>query len=200
MYRWDIINHLIKLYDYQDYLEIGTKYGECFDKIICQNKIGVDPCIDNPLDEQDGKSCKADYVMTSDIFFSKNKSKYDIIFIDGLHESKQVIKDVENSLAVLNKNGTIVLHDCLPTTESMQAVPRTEQVWCGDTWRAVLYFRNSGYKIQIINTDYGVGILKDAKKEIQKIYNFVTFEQFSENKNSWFDILSPNEFLSRDKL
>ena len=47
--------------------------------------------------------------MTSDEFFYNNNDKFDIIFIDGLHQYEQVIKDVKNSLNCLTKNGII---DC----------------------------------------------------------------------------------------
>ena len=52
--------------------------------------------------------------MTSDDFFRDNKEKFDLIFIDGLHETNQVDRDIENSLKFINKGGTILLHDCLP--------------------------------------------------------------------------------------
>ena len=52
--------------------------------------------------------------MTSDEFFSQNKETFDLIFIDGLHIHEQVLKDIDNSLNVLNENGVILLHDCLP--------------------------------------------------------------------------------------
>lgn len=36
---------------------------------------------------------------------------FDIVFVDGLHEWKQALRDVEHALAVLKPNGTIVVHD-----------------------------------------------------------------------------------------
>lgn len=54
--------------------------------------------------------------MTSDIFFFKTKDTnetYDIIYIDGSHESEQVLKDAENSFKKLNKNGLIIFDDFL---------------------------------------------------------------------------------------
>ena len=46
--------------------------------------------------------------------------QYDVIFIDGLHLEKQVIKDIGHALQHLNKNGTIVLHDCKPGSKFHQ--------------------------------------------------------------------------------
>ena len=62
--------------------------------------------------------------MTSDEFFDFLRTnefdrKYDVIFIDGLHKSYQVKKDILNSLQFLNPKGYIVLHDCNPPTSWM---------------------------------------------------------------------------------
>ena len=46
---------------------------------------------------------------TSDEFFSQNSKNYDCIFIDGLHVYQQVIKDILNSIKILNNNGVIIL-------------------------------------------------------------------------------------------
>ncbi len=56
MYRFDIINTLIKKFGYQRYLEIGVEDGEAFSQVYCAVKQGVDPYSANatfriPLDE-----------------------------------------------------------------------------------------------------------------------------------------------------
>ena len=53
------------------------------------------------------------YQMESDTFFEYLKEhdperKYDVVFIDGLHKSYQVKRDIENSLRVLSPNGYIL--------------------------------------------------------------------------------------------
>ena len=123
--RTDIINYFIEKYNYNNYLEIGIDNpNNNFNKIICRNKTGVDP----------HKAC--DFKMTSDDFFSQLKKTnfYDIIFIDGLHTSSQVLKDIKNSLNCLSAEGTIIVHDCNPATRRLQR-PLKEYhrgAWCGD--------------------------------------------------------------------
>ena len=105
VYRYDLINQLIKKFGFKNYLEIGVSDpSECFDNVVCENKMGVDPGLefpDNPVK----------YPMTSDVFFSSLERgdldldpgfRWDVIFIDGLHISTQVMKDVINSLYHLN--------------------------------------------------------------------------------------------------
>jgi predicted O-methyltransferase YrrM len=83
-----------------------------FSKIKIQTKIGVDPISGGTIRK------------TSDDFFKNNNVKFDIIFIDGLHEYSQVKKDIKNSLIFLNDDGVIFLHDCMPERFIYQATPR----------------------------------------------------------------------------
>tara|TARA_B100001057_G_scaffold237399_1_gene237775 strand:+ start:1093 stop:1809 length:717 start_codon:yes stop_codon:yes gene_type:complete len=48
---------------------------------------------------------------TSDIFFKNNKENFDLIYIDGSHEARQVYKDLLNSWNCLNENGMIICDD-----------------------------------------------------------------------------------------
>ena len=64
--------------------------------------------------------------MTSDAFFSQNNQIFDLIFIDGLHYSHQVLRDINNALRWLSPTGTIVLHDCNPSTEARAQYPQPE--------------------------------------------------------------------------
>ena len=61
MRRFQIINHLINLYKYTKYLEIGVSRGKNFEKIKIPDKDGVDP------------NGNCNFVMTSDDFFKTNK-------------------------------------------------------------------------------------------------------------------------------
>lgn len=104
--RSAILNFLIKKYGYLSYLEIGLFKGDTFKKIKCPLKHSVDI---------DSEYAQPTYLMSSDSFFSLYKNnKYDIIFIDGEHSEDQTTKDILNSLSVLNRGGTIVVHDCDP--------------------------------------------------------------------------------------
>ena len=80
------------------------------DKINIKYKVGVDPCLE-------AHDREPTFKLTSDDFFAKNKETFDIIFIDGLHESEQVERDINNSLLCLNQGGYIVCHDINPTKE-----------------------------------------------------------------------------------
>ena len=152
MKRWEIINKYAKHNNYKSYLEIGLESGLCRDNIEIENKTTVDP---------DVRSNNPTHTMTSDEFFAQNEEMFDVIFIDGLHHGEQVYRDIENSLAVLNKGGMIFCHDMLPTSEIVQAVPREQAIWTGDCWKAWAKLRGTRKDLSmfIVESDWGVGVI-----------------------------------------
>jgi len=103
--------------------------------------------------------------MKSDHFFSINTDTYDLIFIDGLHEANQVLRDVENSLKILNKGGTILIHDCNPRTEQYQYRldnPKLDMtLWTGDVWKAIVILRlNTNLEVIVGDFDMGLAIVR----------------------------------------
>ena len=187
--RWDLIQNIIDKKRYDNYLEIGCDKDQSFSKIKVKNKIGVDPV--------SGGNIRS----TSDQFFSSNTSKFDIIFIDGLHHYEQVIKDVNNSLKILNDNGFILLHDCLPRSIAHQAIPRYRGSWNGDVWKALVELRTRSdldtYTCQI---DFGVGIVQKKKNtEIlsieKKNFKSLKFSDYYYNFNSFMRVIDYKKAL-----
>ena len=187
--RFDIINRIIEKKKFESYLEIGCQSDVNFSKIIIKNKIGVDP--------QSGGTHR----MTSDAFFEQNKSTFDLIFIDGLHVYEQVSKDIENSLKVLNENGVILIHDCLPAKIWHQTIPQTHSSWNGDVWKSIVKSRT---RIDIdtytIEADQGLGlILKRKNKDllVDKIENFknLKFKDYYIHHKKFMRIIDENDVL-----
>lgn len=192
MTRTDIINSLIKKFKYKTYLEIGTRnLNNNFNKIKVTHKVSVDP---SPIGN-------VTFVGTSDEYFKSisNDIIFDIIFIDGLHYSEQVDKDIENSLKHLSKNGTIICHDCLPTDENMQNLPRTQSEWTGDVWKSIAKLRVSKNNLEIfvIDTDYGCGIIRNGNniKYIPTEEEYLTYNYFKNNKNEMMNAISKETFI-----
>lgn len=196
MTRTEIINALILKHKYETYLEIGVQNGKNYHAINCTKKVGVDP-------EQNSK---ATVYLTSDEYFAdaiKYRTKFDIIFIDGLHHHEQVYKDINNALACLSKGGTIVCHDMNPTTEAMQKVPRIQTEWTGDCWKAFVTMRTSpkALRMYVVDTDYGVGIIQRGKRSKKEIVNMnvyeMNYEMFTKYKQSWLNLISVEEFYAK---
>ena len=187
--RMEVVQGIINHKQYKSYLEIGTFDDELFSFIKCKNKIGVDP------------SSGGTHRMTSDAFFSKNDQRFDCIFIDGLHHYNQVIKDIRNSLATLNDDGIILMHDCLPVSLGAQSVPRTEVNWNGDVWKAFVEQRtNISLDCYTCYADHGIGVILKRKNRsplniINKNFKKLKFLDFYNNHNELMNIIEYDDLL-----
>ena len=188
--RLSLINKLIKLNKYTSYLEIGCDQNQTFDFLNIKNKVGVDPFSGGTIRK------------TSDVFFKTNSTKFDIIFVDGYHEYYQVLRDIENSLKFLNKNGIILVHDTLPSSLSQQSFPRSKNTWNGDVWKAIVKLRTVKYcDIVTCKIDHGVSVIrKISNKNLLhlNIHNFkeeLKFEDFYKNFNNYMRTLNFKETL-----
>ena len=191
LYRWDLIQHIIDKYNFKDYLEIGCDKNQSFSKIKTDNKIGVDPI--------EGGTIRS----TSDQFFDQNKNKFDIIFIDGLHHYSQVLKDINNSLKILNKNGFILVHDCLPRSLAQQAVPRYRASWNGDVWKAIVELRTkSNLNIFTSQIDFGVAVIQISEnKKLLKLdindFSKLKFKDYYDDYKEFMNIFDYEETLNK---
>lgn len=187
--RVDIVQNIIRLKQYKSYLEIGTEKDYLFSKIECDYKVGVDPISGGTNRE------------TSDSFFNKNKETFDCVFIDGLHHYEQVKKDIKNSLKILNKDGIILIHDCLPNNIYAQTVPRCTIDWNGDVWKALVECRvMEDLDCYTCYADFGIGVIfkRNNKKILNlKIKDFskLTFKDYFINHKEFMNIIEYEDMI-----
>jgi len=184
-----IIQNIINKKKYNSYLEIGCFDDGLFNNIICDKKVGVDPVSGGTIRK------------TSDQFFKDNKEKFDCIFIDGLHYYSQVKKDIQNSLKILNQDGIILLHDCLPNNYFQQAIPRCQYTWNGDVWRAIVECRTK----ETIDTytcyaDHGIGVIFNRKnKNVLNIsvddYSKINFNDYFHNYKKFMNLIEYEDLI-----
>jgi len=153
--HYRIIPYLANKLAAKSYLEIGCADNQCFDKVPVVHKVGVDP--------ERGGTVR----MTSDEFFSSNKEKFDLIFVDGLHKYEQVYKDLENSFKSLQPGGIVVMHDILPSNRFSAAPNKKEKkkkgvvAWNGDVWRAAFDMaQKDDIVFRAVRCLHGVGIIR----------------------------------------
>ena len=185
--RLQLVQDIINKKKFNKYLEIGCYDDELFNYIQCKKKIGVDPVSGGNVRK------------TSNDFFSENSQKFDLIFIDGLHHYHQVKKDIFNSLNVLNDNGVVLIHDCMPRDYFYQAVPRSQLNWNGDTWKAFLEIRaNENFDSYCCNADEGIGVIlkrKNRNKLELKVKNFkkLSFNEYAVNYRKFLNLIEFDE-------
>lgn len=186
MTRTEVIQSMIDLRGFKTYLEIGSFRNENVKNLVIDRKVTVDPDPD----------AYANYQMTSDQYFAENDEKFDIIFIDGLHEHSQVWRDIRNSLCHLNPNGVIVMHDCMPKSEKMQLwdnKSHQHEEWTGDTWKAYYKaYSELSYKVYVVDTDYGCGVIDTSEKYREDVNWKVDMEALK--YESYLDLINRNAY------
>ena len=188
MTRTEIINYLIKENNYSSYLELGCQNDVNFKAIDLRFKIGVDPVSGGT------------HRMTSDEFFKDSDMTFDLIFIDGLHETAQVDKDITNSLKLLSPNGIIVLHDCNPIKKEHQEVPRISKHWNGDVWKSIIKFQlhHTNYQVHVVDTDEGIGLItKLSNGNYESLLvsdDLLIYENLETHRQLWLNLITVEEF------
>jgi hypothetical protein len=188
--RVDLLQQLAARNGYRSYLEIGCNRNKVFGEIGVTDKVGIDP-------RRGGT-----HRMTSDEFFRQNERTFDFAFIDGLHHADQVLRDVNNTLPILNKGGLIVLHDCSPISEEAQIVPPVTRgtPWNGDVWKAVVVLRGRpDVDLAVGEFDYGCGVLL-PRANSDPLYTGYSAEELSygeldSNRKSWLRLMTGPELL-----
>ena len=198
---YEIINSV--LLKENSYLEIGVERGYTFDKVHCTNKKGLDP---DPKCENSENI----YKNTSDEYFEKIHDSsvfYDAIFIDGMHQVEYVLKDINNSIQILNSsgNGSIFVNNIFPINYNEQlkipnkhhyenGILKYGEEWTGDVWKTIYYillkygdkltmkcYCNSNYRglahIQI-NENFFITIDDTIIEEINKYDYFDDYRHF----------------------
>jgi len=187
MSRTDIINAIITKLNAKKYLEIGVCRGLNFENVNCKYKLGVDPSPES----------KALIIETSDEFFTRNKIKFDVIFIDGLHTKEQVKKDIINSLSFLNEGGIIICHDMNPEEEIWQIEEYTPgELWTGPCWKTFVELRmfRSDLEMFVVNTDFGCAIIRKGKQATLKVEGELTYSLLEANRKTLLNLISVEEF------
>jgi hypothetical protein len=193
--RTELLNHLIEARGYRDYLEIGVRDPRSnFDKIRAPGiKHGVDPEPQRPVSHR----------MTSDGFFAQTEQRYDLVLIDGLHLAEQVERDIAGSLAHLNPNGAVVLHDCNPLTADAQTEDYDgKKHWNGTVWKAWVKLRatRSDLAMSVIDIDEGCGVIQRGSQQPIALastdYAALDYELLARERARLLNLVSVDDFLA----
>lgn len=148
-YRSDLLNLVAQEIEARSYLEIGVHRGLTFERILVSQKTGVEPFPEFDVTRLPPRA--EIFVGSSNDFFSLFSNRhFDLIFIDGLHELRQVAVDLANAISCLSEGGIIAIDDTWPrdevgalpshslSTERRKATGSDATEWWGDVWKAIL--------------------------------------------------------------
>ncbi len=221
MNRLFFLKKLFREKNFRTYLEIGVFEGRVFFSVPAAKKIAVDPEFRFTSSKKFKRVFRRFsnlwakfYEEPSDDFFVKDapqlfqKHKIDACLVDGMHEYTFALRDIENSLKYLQKQGVILVHDCNPVTEeasvSFEEYKKRGYVedWNGDVWKAIVHLRSlrEDINVFVLDCDQGVGVITFGKPESQ--LNFkeediraLTYQQLNENRKEWLNLKAPSYFF-----
>lgn len=144
------------------YLEIGVASGTTLQSINASKKHGVDPL---PLINIEKLPSEVTFSkMSSDVYFSSldKNVEFDFIFLDGLHEIKQLLRDFFNALNHITIGGWLLIDDIVPN-DSISAVSSIDE----------------SYKIRGVKKKEGFPWHGDCFKLLQFVlFNFPQIDSF----------------------
>lgn len=204
--RYEIVQSIIDATGASRYLEIGTQTAATFSRIGVDHKTGVDPdawaqqMAEHWCAERKKQNDFSFFRMTSDAYFDAHDDKFDVIFIDGLHEREQWKVDVANAMERLNPGGVIACHDCHPPDERSQLIPPLDNgEWVGDVWKGwVDLHQQLSVRMVVVDTDFGVGIIvpDEEAAPIASIEGELTYKRLMEHKDEWLNLIPVVQFES----
>jgi len=132
-----------------DYLEIGVRAGRTLGNVRAPHRVGVDPA---PIFDVNRLPPGLEFhAVTSDAYFAAldPTTRFDLVFVDGLHTFAQTYRDVRNSLSHL-ADGIVLIDDTVPDDECSAEPDRSKGIamregrpgtafrYHGDVWKVVV--------------------------------------------------------------
>lgn len=151
----------------RNYLEVGVHNGSTL-TLIERPAIGVDPNFVFDRNPMGRKRVLHLFQMGSDEFFRDYDPRaifgapVDVAFLDGMHRFEFLLRDFINTERVCDRNGVILIDDCLPVNlEMTERVHRPEARqdkalagwWTGDVWKVVTILREYRPDLRITPVD-----------------------------------------------
>jgi len=171
--KFHLISELARIHGYRSVLEISTaRSGYTYDRLdqsrfdVCRRLSYLTPDdwtdgapVDYRCSDRDTSECLRQ--------IRGQGLGFDIVFVDACHEYDSTCRDMEDALSLLNPNGVVVLHDCLPNDESHCTLSRGDLVgWFGVTYKAYLdaLLARKDLWYCTVDTDFGCGMVRLTQK------------------------------------
>jgi Methyltransferase domain len=191
------------------YLEIGVRDGESFRLARADLKIGIDP--ERMAGMATLESGEQFFETTSDEFFAEHAplvlepGSIHVALVDGLHEFRQVLRDVLSIEPYMRHDGVIILDDCNPRNAERGSETPIGGAWNGDVWKlpALLVAERADLRVATIDADEGVGVVAGFGKPARVIeesvidrYKELRYEHLASNRTRTLNLVPPSRFDS----
>ena len=173
----------------QHYLEIGVCRGATFNHLSFKTKVGVDPNF--RFNMADYRNAETElHPLTSDRYFTEvaGSEKFDIIFLDGLHQFQQTFRDFCNSLIFAHERTVWLIDDVFPVDIYSSLPTHGEAIkfrrmngidnvraWQGDVYKVVFaihdFFPTMSYVTVMGSGNPQTIVWKARRKDFIPIFN-----------------------------
>ncbi len=191
------------------YLEIGVREGESFRLAKADTKIGIDPeWMPSMATPEPGERF---FATTSDEFFAEHAPRVvepgsiHVALVDGLHEFRQVLRDVTNLERYMRPDGIVVLDDCNPPSAERGSETPIGGAWNGDVWKllAFLVAERPDLRVMTLDADEGVGVVAGfggpapaVDESVIERYKALPYEHLASDRTRVLNLVPPSRFDS----
>lgn len=190
------------------YLEIGVRDGVSLRAARADRKIAIDPCQLPAMAVL--RRNEEFFKTTSDEFFDKyapaalTERSIDVALIDGLHEFRQVLRDVTNLERYMRPDGIIFLDDCNPG-DARRAAPIREGAgpWNGDVWKIGPYLAGErpDLRFTTLDADQGIGLVTgfgsqprpEPEESVVRRYKDLSYDHLAANRVALLNLVPPEQ-------
>lgn len=158
-----LLNLLLDCFEPQRcYLEIGASLGHTLEAVASEKRVAVDPFPQFARSSWLTPKGVSVYSVDSDEYFERGPSeKFDVVYLDGAHESVQTYIDLVNSFAVLKPSGVVVIDGVRPwdkpsslpdlntSVREKKANGITHDAWFGDVYKTVFFLIESHPELDV---------------------------------------------------
>jgi len=191
------------------YVEIGVREGESFRFVRADTKIGIDPERTPSM----GALLPGEtfFAATSDAFFEERAHEVlaaesvHVALVDGLHEFRQVLRDLTNLERYMRTDGVVILDDCNPRSAERGSGVPIGGAWNGDVWKLPAYLigERPDLSTATIDADEGVGVVTgfgtnrpQADEAVIQRYKALEYYYLAENRTEVLNLVPPDRFDS----
>jgi Methyltransferase domain len=174
--RLDVVQSCLDLFESPKYLEIGVWKAKTFGPAVAGHKVAVDPdfpegVVDRMLQQPNAEM----HEVTSDKYFGTldKTTKFDVIYLDGLHTFEQTLRDLLNSVMFIHDHSLIVIDDVYPDTyhgslanmHHARLLRRAHGIettnWMGDVYKLVFFIDSfmQQFRYRMVSDNHGQLIL-----------------------------------------
>ena len=222
----DLINQVADIHGYRSYLEVCVPYsGNQYDRIdrtkLSSSHRLVYRCPETWSDGLEIDFRSADEEIDGCLRQMADRGlRIEVMLLDPWHEYRTSYRDLEKGFDLIEDDGIIFVHDCLPPDELVTSLTPNVGNWCGLTYKAFIDFvidrRDLFYCT--IDADWGCGVIRKVSAPAGLLHRVTAhqrkllsewrligndfsaaFRFYEQHRESLLNIVTPRQFIEAER-